>query len=137
MGRLVWGFETRPTVLSRSYTVRILYKQGGTPAVFVTEPDLAELAAGRDLPHVYAQKPARLWHRQDSRGCSERTPDQPASSEGLFGLDDVSKVDRLAGMGAECARDALPLVRREFLGCRREDFIPFHGCRSAGDGLNR
>ena len=55
----------------------------------------------------------------------------PAVPRGLFGLDDVSKADRLAGIGAECARDALPMLRREFLAYRREEFIPFHGCRSS------
>lgn len=54
----------------------------------------------------------------------------PTVPRGLFGLDDVSKVDRLAGMGAECARDALPMFRREFLVQQRDAFIPSHGCRS-------
>ena len=55
----------------------------------------------------------------------------PPVPRGLFGLDDVAKVDRLAGMGAECAREALPMIRREFLFGRREEFEPFHGRRSS------
>jgi len=55
----------------------------------------------------------------------------PTVPRGLFGLDDVARVDRLAGMGAECARHALPMLRREFLVEQRDVFIPFHGCRSA------
>ena len=60
LGRLVWEFETRPRPLSRVYKLRIVYRQEGTPHVLVIEPDLAELASGRKLPHVYEQKPVRL-----------------------------------------------------------------------------
>lgn len=60
LGRLVWEFEARPTPLSRTYRLRIVFRQDGTPLVFVVEPDLTELAEGRKLPHVYEQKPARL-----------------------------------------------------------------------------
>ena len=54
----------------------------------------------------------------------------PPVPRGLFKLDDVDKVSRLAGIGAECARDALPMIRRQFLTHRREDFTPFYGSRS-------
>ncbi len=54
----------------------------------------------------------------------------PVVPMGLFSLDDTSKVDRLAGMGVGCARDKLPMLRREFLVGRRESFVPFHGLRS-------
>lgn len=60
MGRLVWEFSARPSPLSREYRLRIVYKQGGTPRVFVIDPDLTELAGGKDLPHVYQQKPTQL-----------------------------------------------------------------------------
>jgi hypothetical protein len=60
LGRLAWEFEARPTPMSRPYRLRIIYKQDGTPQVLVIEPDLAALAEGRRLPHVYDQKPARL-----------------------------------------------------------------------------
>ncbi len=52
-GRLVWRFRAPPTPLSREYTVRIDYRQGATPRVFVEDPDLTALAEGRRLPHVY------------------------------------------------------------------------------------
>ena len=55
----------------------------------------------------------------------------PVVPKGLFSLDDASKVDRLAGMGAGCARDKLPMLRREFLVERRKEFVPCHGLRSA------
>jgi len=43
----------RPTPLSREYTVRIEYERGDVPKVFVKDPDISVLAAGRKLPHVY------------------------------------------------------------------------------------
>ncbi|MBI4426009.1 MAG: patatin-like phospholipase family protein, partial [Candidatus Kerfeldbacteria bacterium] len=51
----------------------------------------------------------------------------PSVPHGLFHLDDARNVMRLAGMGAECAREALPMLRREFLIKRKEPFVPFHG----------
>ena len=59
-GRLTWRFVTSPTAFSRRYRVRIEYRQGAVPSVFVEEPDLVDLAGGRRLPHVYTQKPPRL-----------------------------------------------------------------------------
>ena len=59
-GRLTWRFVTSPTAFSRRYRVRIEYRQGAAPRVFVEEPDLVDLAGGRRLPHVYTQKPPRL-----------------------------------------------------------------------------
>jgi hypothetical protein len=59
-GSLMWQFTARPTPLSRLYTLRLAYQQGGKPNVYVIEPDLAELAGGRRLPHVYQQRPPRL-----------------------------------------------------------------------------
>ena len=50
---LVWNYRVRPIPLSREYAIRIVYEKGDTPDVFVRDPDLAELAGGRDLPHVY------------------------------------------------------------------------------------
>lgn len=59
----------------------------------------------------------------------------PTVPKGLFSLDDTTKIDRLMGLGAECAREALPMLRREFLGGFREPFAPFHvsrqECRNA------
>jgi hypothetical protein len=59
-GRLVWRYRVSPTPLSRDYEVRIDYRQGDIPMVFIDEPDLIALADGRRLPHVYEQKPTRL-----------------------------------------------------------------------------
>lgn len=58
--RLVWRYSTAPTPISRDYDIRIDFRQGATPQVFVDAPDLSELAQSRRLPHVYEQKPPRL-----------------------------------------------------------------------------
>lgn len=59
-GRLIWHYTASPTPLSRNYQLRIDYRQGDVPQVFVDDPDLVILAEGRRLPHVYEQKPTRL-----------------------------------------------------------------------------
>jgi len=61
-GRLVWRYSASPTPMSRVYQMRIDYRHGDVPQVFVDDPDLAGLAEaeGRRLPHVYQQRPARL-----------------------------------------------------------------------------
>lgn len=60
LGRLVWRYRAFPTALSRTYQLRIDYRQGRVPHVFVEDPDLVRLAEGRHLPHVYEQRPTRL-----------------------------------------------------------------------------
>jgi hypothetical protein len=59
-GALAWKCDLSPTPLSRDYKVRIEYRYGGSPNVFVDSPDLVQLAEGRKLPHVYQQSPTRL-----------------------------------------------------------------------------
>jgi hypothetical protein len=59
-GRLIWRYSAFPTPLSRAYQLRIDYRQGDVPQVFVDDPDLVVLAGGRRLPHVYEQQPTRL-----------------------------------------------------------------------------
>lgn len=58
-GKLVWQICACPTPLSRIYSVRIEYKLGGSPDVFVEDPDLYLLGEGRKIPHVY-HDPLRL-----------------------------------------------------------------------------
>lgn len=58
-GRLKWWFEIRPTPLSRTYLVEIDYEQFDVPKVRVLQPNLTELATGRDIPHIY-HDPVRL-----------------------------------------------------------------------------
>jgi len=59
-GQLMWNFDTRPTAVSRSYTIRISYKQGDQPIADVLRPNLLELSGGRKIPHLYSQAPPRL-----------------------------------------------------------------------------
>jgi hypothetical protein len=59
-GRLVWQYEAQPTLLSRSYQIRITYAVDRQPQILVRNPDLLELAGDRRLPHVYQQDPPHL-----------------------------------------------------------------------------
>ena len=59
-GRFVWRYKTSPTPISRLYSVRLNYRIGSSPQAVVEEPDLCCLASGRQLPHVYEQKPPQL-----------------------------------------------------------------------------
>jgi hypothetical protein len=56
---LTWEYRDRPTPLSREYTLRIVYRLGVSPQVFVINPDITALAGNRELPHVY-RNPLRL-----------------------------------------------------------------------------
>ncbi len=58
-GNFTWRFDASPSPLSRVYRVRIEMAQERSPRTFVEAPDLAVLADGRDLPHVY-RNPTRL-----------------------------------------------------------------------------
>jgi len=58
-GAFTWRFDASPSPLSRVYRVRIEMAQERPPRTFVETPDLALLADGRDLPHVY-RNPTRL-----------------------------------------------------------------------------
>jgi hypothetical protein len=50
---LVFEYTDQPTLLSREYLLRIEYERGDVPHVLVKDPDIAVLAGGRDIPHVY------------------------------------------------------------------------------------
>lgn len=58
--RLTWCFSIRPSPLSRCYDVRIEYRSGRPPDIFIDSPDLHRLAGGRELPHVYSDFPPKL-----------------------------------------------------------------------------
>lgn len=63
-----WRYQTRPTALSRLYSVRIEFKTGNQPEVYVEHPDLVALAEGRKIPHLYSQSPTKLClHRPNKR----------------------------------------------------------------------
>jgi hypothetical protein len=59
-GRLTWRYTATPLPLGRDYDVRIEFKQGDTPQIFIEAPDPHVLAGGRRIPHLYQQKPPRL-----------------------------------------------------------------------------
>lgn len=106
---------------------------GCTDEVFIPDPDTGLLQLGSGAVDLLMQGQAfgSLGTAKILIGELNLHRISPTVPRGLFGLDDVTKVDRLAGMGAECAREALPMLRREFLAQHRDPFIPFHGVRSA------
>lgn len=59
-GAITWRYSASPSPLSRVYNIRIDFKQGGVPRIFVEAPDLHVLAGGRRIPHLYQQTPPRL-----------------------------------------------------------------------------
>jgi hypothetical protein len=59
-GRFMWRYSATPSPLSRDYDIRIEFKQGCRPEIFVDAPDLHVLAKGRRIPHLYRQRPPRL-----------------------------------------------------------------------------
>lgn len=59
-GLLEWRFQTRPTPLSRDYSVLLRYRLDRRPSVIVEDPDLPLLAEGRRLPHVYQDRPPHI-----------------------------------------------------------------------------
>lgn len=59
-GRFTWRYSATPTPISRVYDLRIEFRQGTRPEIFVDGPDLHVLAGGRRIPHLYQQKPPKL-----------------------------------------------------------------------------
>jgi hypothetical protein len=59
-GRLTWWYVATPSPLSRDYSVRIEFAQGGVPETYVDAPDLQALAGDRKIPHLYSRRPPRL-----------------------------------------------------------------------------
>lgn len=55
----IWRYEASPSPLSRVYRVRIEMTKATPPYTFIDDPDLHQLADGRDLPHIY-KNPTRL-----------------------------------------------------------------------------
>lgn len=52
-----WWFKATPTLLSDTYTLKIVYKQNFFPKVYVVEPKPLRLAKGATrLPHTYKNK---------------------------------------------------------------------------------
>lgn len=115
-GKLIWLFQARPTPLSRSYTVRIEYKFGKTPDVFVRAPDLTLLAGSRELPHVY-HSPLRLCLYMPSAGqwTATKRLDQtivPWTYTWLYYFEDWLAFGEWKGGGRHPADDPEPTCNR-------------------------
>lgn len=71
---LVWMGSLTPTVLSRTYQVRLtLPAHAGRPVVEVLEPDLRALAGPGDIPHLYCQQRMHLCLYTPVKGQWNRT----------------------------------------------------------------
>lgn len=58
---LVWRHTIKPSPLSDEYTVKLEYKIGSNPKMYVTNPKSLKLAKkATKLPHVYDQKKQKL-----------------------------------------------------------------------------
>lgn len=60
IGELQWNYGTQPTPISRVYQIRIRYRLGESPKIFVISPNILELAGGRKIPHLYDQAQQNL-----------------------------------------------------------------------------
>jgi len=58
---------------------------------------------------------------------------QHVSAKGEYDLDAADRIDALKGIGVSLAREAIPLIRGTFFEHPREEFVPFHGCRSKSE----
>ena len=63
-----WRYGAKPTLMSRSYSMRIKFRTGKQPEVYVDQPDLVSLADGRKIPHVYSQSPTWLCLHRPVKG---------------------------------------------------------------------
>ncbi|SOE21215.1 hypothetical protein SAMN06298216_1686 [Spirosomataceae bacterium TFI 002] len=58
---LIWKGTLKPTALSPTYTIKLHYKTGKNPTVYVINPKPLKLPEGKDqLPHVYSTKHQQL-----------------------------------------------------------------------------
>lgn len=57
---LHWQGVIRPVPVSREYVIRMIYKFGSKPSIYIVKPNLKELSKGRQVPHLYSQKEQKL-----------------------------------------------------------------------------
>src|ERR1035437_2670176 len=72
-GAFEWRFEVTPSPLSRFYGLRLEYRQGDTPDVYVERPNLKLLADGRRLAAEYAACFPRRFSRRFKRIWNTRS----------------------------------------------------------------
>lgn len=53
-------FSFKPTLMSRTYKVLLVYVYGYDPSVYILDPDIIILAEKRSVPHLYSQELQRL-----------------------------------------------------------------------------
>lgn len=58
--RLEWEGVASARPSSLQYHLKLVYDLGNRPKVWVIEPDLQELSAGRTIPHLFSQKEQSL-----------------------------------------------------------------------------
>ena len=57
---LSWSGDVQPLDYMRTYRLRLDYKMGKPPRVFVVKPNLRELSDGKRIPHLYDQDSQHL-----------------------------------------------------------------------------
>jgi hypothetical protein len=57
---LAWRSWVTPSPISAKYRIELSYGIGTVPMVWAKEPNLTQMAGGRDLPHIYDPKAQRL-----------------------------------------------------------------------------
>lgn len=83
---LTWKGKVTPSPLSRTYTIKIIYKKGKRPKVSVLEPELVT-PEGRKLPHIYAEDDLCLYYPNGKEWNAEKflaTTILPWTSEWLY-----------------------------------------------------
>jgi predicted acylesterase/phospholipase RssA len=105
---------------------------GCTDEVYIPGPrdGIAQLNKGAIELLMQGQSRASLGTAKILVGPSNFHRISPSVPRGQFSLDGVHHIPELIGLGAACAREALPMLRREFITYRREAFVPFHGVRA-------
>lgn len=62
-GRLTSWFRLQPSVASRAYSLRLEYRHGRRPQVWVVDPHLTLHPSSKQLPHVHHDGSLCLWYR--------------------------------------------------------------------------
>ncbi len=68
---LVWRWDVKPSPLSSFYTIKMVYRLGSLPKVYVISPMPLTLAKGKtSLPHVYSTEEQQicLFYNDEDNG---------------------------------------------------------------------
>lgn len=72
-GRVIWRGVIRPTPMSDQYHVRVRYRLGKSPRIWVVEPRLEKRPGSKRIPHTYARDRLCLYLPR----AQEWTPSMP------------------------------------------------------------